>query len=71
MTNQTLDFKRYNLQVLSPSELTELNGGHWIKYVWKAFQSLEIADGINDAVNGLKEGFNSGYSRGHGASGSW
>ncbi len=74
MTNQALDLKNYELQVLSNSELNDLNGGHWIEYVWKAFQALTTADAVNDAVNGIKDGFNSGYnkgSRGHGASGTW
>lgn len=74
MTTQTLDLKRYDLLHLNEFELQSFNGGHWLKHLWKAFQALEIADGINESINGAKDGFINGYyqgTRGHGASGSW
>lgn len=71
MNNQNLELKNYDLKVLSNLELIDLNGGHWIEYVWKAFDALTKADAINDAVNGLRDGFNSGYNKSHGVSGTW
>jgi hypothetical protein len=74
MINQTLELKNFKLVLLEYNEIETINGGHWIEYVWKAFQALTTADAIDDAVNGLKDGYNAGYNRGsngHGASGTW
>ena len=70
MTIQKMDIKSYELLLLNDFELKSCNGGGWLKYAWKAFQALEIADGINEAVNAIKDGFSDGYN-GHGASGTW
>jgi hypothetical protein len=76
MTNQKLDFKIYNLQALSDSELIQLNGG-WLKKAWDILQKIGAFEALDDAIDGAIDGFNEGYtrgkggSRGHGAGGSW
>ena len=45
MTIQKMDIKSYELLLLNDFELKSCNGGGWLKYAWKAFQALEIADG--------------------------
>lgn len=74
MTNQTLDLENYELQFLNETELNDLNGGHWIENVWKAFQALSTSESINESVNGLNDGFKFGHNQGsggHGATGTW
>ena len=47
MTNQLLDLKKYDLQVLSDSELKNLNGGgFWHGLLVTVLGAAEIAGGI-------------------------
>ena len=61
MTNQNLDLKKYDLQILSNSELNNLNGGFWA-YIWAgleiAYDAItnpkDVASGLNDGLKFLK-----------------
>ena len=51
MTNQTLDLKNYDLQVLSNSELKELNGGgFWHGLLVVVTGAIELVGGIPYAL---------------------
>jgi hypothetical protein len=57
MTTQTLDLKRYELQVLSNSEKSEINGGFWwlavIEFAWELKYDNSIKQGYDAASNFL------------------
>ena len=61
MTNQNLDLKKYDLQILPNSELNDLNGGFWA-YIFAgleiAYDAItnpkEVSNGLNDGLKFLK-----------------
>ena len=75
MNNQTLDLKKYQLHILTNVQELNIIGGNWFSTAIRIFESLQIADAVNESIDGFTTGFNDAYyrgkSRGHGAGGTW